>query len=265
MSSAQKILLLSIAAVLTFFGLFLVPPIPQPPAFHHFADTRTVWGIPNFSNVATNIPFLLVGYAGLSRVLLSPSGVSAKLAYAVLFAGVLLTGLGSAYYHWAPDNDRLVWDRLPMTIVFMSLLSAIVSQLVSRRLGNVLLVPVVLIGIGSVLWWHYTETQGHGDLRLYLWVQFFPMLAIVLLLILYYQPTLKPVLRVLLKIVIWYAIAKALEQLDYPIFRALRISGHALKHLAAMVSTAYFIVLFRLHNPTQPDLVSEKAHTSSIN
>lgn len=265
MSSAQKIQLLGSVAGLTLLGLLLLPPIPQPPAFHHFADTRTVWGIPNFSNVATNIPFLLVGFAGLSQVFRSPSETNGMLAYIILFLGVVLTGLGSAYYHWAPDNDRLVWDRLPMTIVFMSLLSAIASQLVSRRLGNILLVPLVLIGIGSVIWWHYTETRGHGDLRLYLWVQFFPMLAIVLLLILYYQPTLKPVLRVLLKIVIWYAIAKALEQLDYPIFRALRVSGHALKHLAAMVSTAYFILLFRLHNPKQPDLVPEKAHPSSIN
>jgi len=265
MSSAQKILLLGSVAGFTLLTLLFIPPIPQPPAFHHFADTRTVWGIPNFSNVATNIPFLFVGYAGLSLVLRSSSGISGKLAYAILFAGVILTGLGSAYYHWAPDNDRLVWDRLPMTIVFMSLLSAIVAQLVNPRLGKGLLVPLVLTGIGSVYWWHYTETLGHGDLRLYMWVQFFPMLTIVFLLILYYQPTLKPVLRVLVKIVIWYAIAKALEQLDYPIFRALRVSGHALKHLAAIVSTAYFIILFRLHNPTQPDPVPEKTTPSSPN
>jgi hypothetical protein len=38
----------------------------------------------------------------------------------VLFAGVTLSSLGSSYFHLAPDNARLMWDRLPMTIAFIS-------------------------------------------------------------------------------------------------------------------------------------------------
>lgn len=46
------------------------------------------------------------------------------MALAVLFAGVLLTSAGSTWYHLAPTNDSLVWDRLPMTLGFMGLFAA---------------------------------------------------------------------------------------------------------------------------------------------
>jgi len=172
--------------------------------------------------------------------------IAIRITYSLLFVGVVLTGLGSGYYHWAPDNDRLVWDRLPMTIVFMAFLSAMLSEVVSPKIGAPLLLPLVALGVGSVCWWHYTESLGHGDLRLYYWVQYFPMLAIPLLLYLYYSPAMKPVLRRLIWIGVWYAIAKVFEQLDYPIYAILRVGGHALKHLAAAVSTVYFIGLFKL-------------------
>jgi hypothetical protein len=132
-----------------------------------------------------------------------------------------------------------------MTIVFMSFMSATVAELVSRLLGIRLLAPLVAIGVGSVLWWHFTETLGKGDLWLYGWVQFYPMLAIPLLLWHYYTPAAKTALPSLIWIVVWYVIAKVFEQLDYPIYLAIGISGHSLKHLAAVVSTWYFVVLFR--------------------
>lgn len=45
--------------VLVFFGLMaaslagllLLPPIPQDQSYHHFADQRTLLGVPNFWNV----------------------------------------------------------------------------------------------------------------------------------------------------------------------------------------------------------------------
>jgi hypothetical protein len=175
----------------------------------------------------------------------APVSGTIRSIYLVLFAGVVLAGLGSAYYHSHPDNDTLVWDRMPMTIVFMSFLCATMAELASWRLGVRLLVPLVALGMGSVLWWHYTETIGHGDLRLYFWVQFYPMLAIVLLLWWYYSPAVKRILPILLWIVVWYGIAKLFEQLDFPIYRLIGVSGHSLKHLAAAVSTWYFVVLFR--------------------
>jgi ceramidase len=205
----------------------------------------TLWGIPNFGNVASNLPFLIVALVGLVTVTKAAVPPAIRATYALLFVGVLLTGLGSAYYHWNPNNDTLVWDRIPMTIVFMSLLAATVAELISRPVGIRLLLPLVALGAGSVLWWHYTETQGHGDLRLYFWVQYYPMLAIPLILWFFYQPAAINILPCLIWVVIWYIIAKVFEQLDYPIYRADGVSGHTLKHLAAAVSTWYFISLFR--------------------
>lgn len=245
MPSSKKLWLLAALTVAAIVAIFLLPPIAQQLSFHQFADSRPLWGIPNFGNVASNLPFLVVSATGLVMVLKTVLPPAIRVTYAVLFLGVLLTGLGSAYYHWHPDNDTLVWDRVPMTIVFMSLLSATVAELVSRRLGILLLFPLVAIGVGSVFWWHYTESLGHGDLRLYFLVQFYPMLVIPLLLWLFYEPGIRPVLRCLVWVVIWYGIAKVLEQLDYPIYRVIGISGHTLKHLAAAVSTGYFVLLFR--------------------
>ena len=246
MTPAQKKGLFMAVSAVTLAAVFLLPPVAQAISFHHFADDRPLWGIPNFGNVFSNLPFVLIGTYGIFLVVAAPAPWAMRWIYLVLFAGVMLTGLGSAYYHWHPDNDTLVWDRIPMTIVFMSFLSATLAELVSRPLGMRLLVPLVALGVGSVLWWHYTETIGHGDLRLYGWVQFYPMLAIVLLLWWFYTPSLKVILPILLWIVVWYVIAKLFEQLDYPIYRLFGISGHSLKHLAAAVSTWYFVVLFRV-------------------
>ena len=245
MQRTQKIGLLLGLTVIATVATFFLRPIPQSLSFHHFADTRSWLGIPNFGNVASNLPFLFVGIAGLTLTWKSSTSNAIRLTYTVLFIGVLLTGLGSAYYHSNPNNDTLVWDRIPMTIVFMSLFSATITELIAQKTGVRLLIPLVLIGIGSVLWWHYTETQGHGDLRLYFLVQYYPMFFIPLIIWLFYDPAHKPTLKCLLWVVIWYVIAKLFERLDYPIYNGLGVSGHTLKHLAAAVSTWYFVLMFR--------------------
>jgi Ceramidase len=245
MTRNQKYWILGLVTLVTLIAIFLLSPVAQPPSFHHFADDRSLWGIPNFGNVVSNLPFLIVALIGLAQVSKAAVTPAIRATYTLLFIGVLLTGLGSAYYHWNPNNDTLVWDRIPMTIVFMSLLAATLAELVSRPLGIRLLVPLVAVGVGSVLWWHFTETQGRGDLRLYYWVQFYPMLALPLILWLFYTVSVKPILRCLIWVVFWYVIAKVLEQLDYQIYGLSGVSGHTLKHLAAAVSTWYFVLLFR--------------------
>lgn len=245
MKPAQKILLLLICTILAIIAVFLLHPIAQPLSFHNFADHRSWLGIPNFGNVASNLPFLVIGIIGLRLTRKAHVTSSIRLIYAILFIGVLLTGLGSGYYHSNPNNNTLVWDRIPMTIIFMALFSATVAELINMPSGFRLLFPLVFLGIASVYWWHYTEDKGHGDLRLYMLIQYYPMLFIPLILSLFYEPVHKRTLKCLLWVVIWYVIAKIFEQLDYPIFRTLGISGHTLKHLAAAVSTWYFVLLFR--------------------
>jgi len=237
--------LLLILTIMAITGIYLIPPMAQSLSFHSFADHRTLIGVPNFANVTSNLPFLFVGIWGFVTLRRFSTPRPIFLMYTLLFTGVILTGLGSAYYHSNPNNDSLVWDRIPMTIVFMAFLSATVAELIGRRLGARLLIPLVIVGIGSVLWWHYTEGLGHGDLRLYYLVQFYPMLAIPLILWLYYDPTHKPALLCLVWVVLWYIVAKLLEHWDYPIYSLFGISGHTLKHIAAAASTWYFVVLFQ--------------------
>lgn len=149
MTPAVKSGLLIAVTAITLVAIFLAPPIAQPLSFHHFADTRSLWGIPNFGNVMSNVPFVVIGVYGIWLVAAAPAPRSIRSIYLVLFAGVVLTGLGSAHYHWHPDNDTLVWDRIPMTIVFMSFLAATLAELVNRPLGVRLLVPLVALGITS--------------------------------------------------------------------------------------------------------------------
>jgi hypothetical protein len=142
---------------------FRLPPIPQPASYHQFADQRPWLGIPNFGDVASNLAFAVVGLAGL-WFLLKPEKLTnafvdhrERRPYLVAFFGLLLTAFGSAYYHLAPSNARLVWDRLPMTIVFGALVAVVIIEHISAEAGLKLLPFLVAIAGGSVLQWIATS------------------------------------------------------------------------------------------------------------
>ena len=212
------------------------PPIAQDPQYHAFADLRPLFGVPNFGNVVSNLPFLLVGLAGLG-LCLSGRTEGATRAWGVFFAGTTLVAFGSAYYHWAPDSAALLWDRLPMTVAFMGLLIALISEHVGERIESNLLVPALLIGVGSVAWWRYT-----GDLRLYVWVQFAPLLAILFMLSAF--PARYTHRVYLLCGFICYALAKVAELADANIYGLTSgvVSGHSIKHVLA-AGAPFFVYL----------------------
>ena len=158
----QPLIMLLGLMVASLAILLLLPPIPQDPSYHQFADQRTLLGIPNFWNVVSNLPFVVVGAMGLWQF-------GRDRARFVLFLGIFLTGFGSAYYHWNPNNDTLFWDRLPMALAFMAILTVAVEEHVSAKTGAILLWPLVALAVFSLLLWRWTD-----DLRLYAWVQFFP-------------------------------------------------------------------------------------------
>jgi hypothetical protein len=234
------------------------PPMPQPLAYHDMADQRAWLGIPNAFNVLSNLPFAVVGVLGLvavfefrvgRRVLFEESWE--RWPYAALFAGVALTAVGSSYYHLAPDNARLVWDRLPMTLGFMGLLTSVLAERVSRPTARWLFAPLLAAGAASVGYWYWTELQGAGDLRLYLLVQFGSLLVVVLLLLLY--PARYPGSGYLVAGLAAYAAAKGLEIADSQIFAIGEIvSGHTLKHLAAAGGVACLIGMLRARAPFEP-------------
>ncbi len=231
-------------------GLAWGPRIPQDPAYHAFADQRTCWGITHCGDVLSNLPFALIGAWGLGW--LGRAGRSATLfqqaqegwAYWVFFSGVLLTAFGSAWYHLEPDNARLVLDRLPMTLAFMGIFSAVISERISVRWGTALLGPLLLFGVASVGWWRWTEAQGRGDLRPYVLVQFYPLLAILVLLSCW--PSRYPHGRDFWALLGWYGAAKLAEHWDHRLSNLTGVlSGHNLKHLLAASGTYWVLRLLQ--------------------
>lgn len=246
--------LICVAAVLM---AALSNPIAQDVAYHAFGDHRHLLGVDNFWNVISNLPFVLVGLLGLHECWRQTNG--GKMPHVVMyelpattvtfFVGVLLTGLGSAYYHLDPNNHTLIWDRLPMTISFMAFFALIIGCHVNYRLARILLVPLLMAGLASVLYWSYTESLGVGDLRLYALVQFLPILLIPV--IMAGSGALALRAQVVWKIIGFYLLAKALEHWDIQIFEGLwsEMSGHAIKHVAA--SAATFVALLEIRDSWQ--------------
>ena len=232
------LLVVGLSVLLTF------APIPQDPDYHMFADTRPLLGIPNFNDVVSNAGFAVVGALGIltvvgrrrRHVFAHRSDVS---PYLVFFVGVALVSLGSPYYHWAPSNDRLLWDRLPISIAFMAFCSAVVADRIDARAGNTWLMPVLIgCGILSLLYWHWTESLGRGDLRFYGFVQFFPLIVVPAVCGLY--PEYRYIAsRYIVWMIGWYGLSKLLEHFDGEVFDLLghTVSGHTLKHLAAAMAT----------------------------
>ncbi len=240
---------LSFAVILS---TFLFPTIPQDTKYHQFADQRLFFGIPNFFNVFSNVPFVLVGGFGLwfsvrrifSNIGNLPESRRIYLPYLGFFIGVFLIGFGSAYYHLAPDNNRLFWDRLPMTIAFMSLLSAIIAERIGLRTGLALFLPLLILGIGSTVYWDLSEKVGRGDLRFYILVQFYPLLLIPLILFLF--PSKYTRGCDMAGVFIFYALAIASEVLDHQIFSlGYLASGHSAKHFLAALAVYWVLRMIR--------------------
>lgn len=235
------LLLIAVAAV---FAVTLIDPVAQDAAYHLFADRRSWWRIPNTLDVLTNLPFVLVGLMGLWHVAFHRQH-SLFWVFLAIFSGVFATGFGSAYYHWAPGNGTLVWDRLPMTITFMGLLTLVLADRLNRC-WRFALVPLLLTGLASVWYWHATESAGAGDLRPYALVQFLPMLLIPLMLWLYPAP--RRDIGCYIGLVSCYLAAKLLEYFDRPVFELTAvISGHSLKHLVAALATLFLYLLWKQH------------------
>lgn len=244
MTSRERVL--SGVALLVIGAVFLIAdPVPQWPEYHEFADGRTMLGIRNAQNVLSNAGFVIVGAWGV-LFLLGRAGTAAagqlRGPYVVFFAGLILTAFGSGYYHLAPSNPTLIWDRLPMTIMFMGLFASIIGELVGPRTAIRLLLPLLTVGFASVIWWAVSESLGAGDLRAYGLVQFLPFALTMLMLFLYAAPP--NYVAYILGLLGLYGVAKLCEAFDLEIYQSLGwISGHALKHLVSAGATACILVM----------------------
>jgi hypothetical protein len=233
----------------------LLPQIPQPQSYHLFVDRRGFLGIPNFGDVVSNVPFGVIGTCGLLFLLRSsPSQLKTRFLdsrerwpYVLVFIGLLLTAFGSSYYHLSPNNARLVWDRLPMTIAFMAMVVAIISERIGLKVGLWLLPLLLLVGMASVLQWYASEARGAGDLRFYAAVQAYSALVLLLALVFPKRYTRTSDFAVAVG---FYALGKALETLDKTIFAVGHIvNGHTLKHLAAAAAGYWILRMLQKRQP----------------
>ncbi len=224
-------------------AIMLLDPIAQDPNYHRFADQRSLFGIPNWQNVLSNIPFLFVGVLGLIYVIRWPQR-GARWSWLAFSLGVYLVCFGSTYYHWAPDKQTLIWDRLSMTLAFMGIFVALLSETVNSKLEKYLLLPALSLGFFSVYYWNQVD-----DLRLYIWVQMIPLITIPFLLLRFHGSYTHR--HYLAYALVCYVLAKVVEFTDGAVFSLTQqfISGHALKHLLAALGSWYIVDMVRKRTP----------------
>lgn len=252
---SRAVLLLSVTLILVGAYWTFIPPHPQPESYHNFADQQTMLRVPHALNVLSNWPFIVVGIAGLAFMASGRSrrpGVFLdeveRLPYWVYFAGLILTGLGSMYYHANPNNETLTWDRMFLAITFMALFTGILAERVHVACARFLLWPLVVLGAASVLYWQYTERIDAGDLRFYFTVQFFPLLVLPMMLAFY--PSRYTGTADLVAMLASYVLAKVLEILDTQIYTGSGlVSGHTLKHLVAGLAAGFVLVMLWRRRP----------------
>lgn len=234
-------ILAAITLLLFAFELSL-QPILQRVSYHNFADQRSWLGVPNAWNVLSNISFALAGAWGLYLLFL-PGKVHfvderQRFPWIFVSIGLILTAIGSSYYHLAPNNARLVFDRLPITIIFMSYVTALISERINVLL-SLWLWPLLLIsGFYSVLL--TSGLYGNSDIRFYLGVQVFTFLASLVMLLMRspYTRNFDIVFVLLL-----FGIGRVFEIFDHQIYFYTHdvISGHTLKHLVDALAGAWLI------------------------
>lgn len=237
-------ILLAVFILMLFVVGWIIGPLPQPESYHHFADQRSFFGIPNAWNVLSNIPFALAGIWGIF-ILVSPDKAEftddrERWPWMGVSIGLILTAIGSSYYHLAPDNSRLVEDRLAMMVVFMSLAAALITEKINIKWGLWLFPLLLFIGFFSVFHWNAGEQQGAGDLRLYLSLQIMTAFFVLMMIRVpsYYNRSGDLAIVVLL-----FGLARLFEIYDHEIAKLTEswISGHTLKHLAGALAGFWLI------------------------
>jgi hypothetical protein len=239
---------LGIAAVVVLYGALrlLLGPVPQDTSYHLLADTRTCLGfIPRAGDVLSNLAILAAGVFGLalrSRMTVAPEE---RAAVNVLVAATLLTALGSAYYHWAPTNETLVWDRLPLGVILVSILALVMADRLHPLYARHGIWPLTALVAAGIALWAVSESMGKGDLILYLIVRIGAGISILALLV-FGRPR-HTGTRWLVLALLCELIMAAFERLDYPIFQWTGwVSGHSLKHV--MVGVALALVFWWLRS-----------------
>jgi hypothetical protein len=236
--------------VLIVAAMLLHGPIAQLDHYHEFADTRSLLGLPNAADVLSNAGFALVaawGFWALIGKRDHPLLAPAWPGYMLFLCAIGLTAFGSSFYHLAPDNDRLLWDRLPIALACAGLLAGVRAD--THDSSRWFLPALIAAAIASVFWWSITESLGAGDLRPYLLMQGAPLILIPLWQWIYGSSRAdRGAFGVAIGL---YALAKVFELNDHVVFDALTyVSGHTIKHLLAVAAAAVLTgnLVWRTHD-----------------
>ncbi len=217
--------------------------IAQPAHYHDFADQSAALGIPHAADVLSNAGFALVaiwGWLALRRRRASEQLRAGWPGYRLFLIGLFLTAFGSAFYHLAPDNIRLIWDRLPIALVCAGLLAGVRGDIQGGSKTAIDAIVLALTAVASVAWWAVTDRNGAGDLRPYLLLQGLALILVPLWQAIYRRPRTDRI--AFSTAMALYILAKLAEVLDHEIATALGfVTGHTLKHLIATAATAAIV------------------------
>jgi len=234
-----RIALLAVLLLVLLGACFAAGEFLKTLTDERYADARSFLGVPNFLNVASNLAFLAVGVTGL-QLCAGPRRPAALASWRVFYLGMVLTFCGSTWFHLAPSDATLVWDRAGMVVAFVGLACGVIEESTGLSLGAKLLAPALLVSVASVWWW-----RRSGDMRLYSWVQLAPLACAGTSMILAWVPA--PMRRALAASCAWYVLAKLAELYDPRIYALTDhlVSGHTLKHLLAAASAAAILAAQR--------------------
>lgn len=232
----------TLLVLLAVIAMLAYGPIRMPAGYHRFADQSMFLGVPHAADVLSNLGFLLVGLWGWLRLhscRTHPGLRAGWPGYRLFLVGLILTAFGSGYYHLAPDDARIVWDRLAIALACAGLLSAVRAE-TRPQAGHDHTIWLGLLAVASVGWAAYTEGQGQGDLRPYILVQGLPLVLIPLWQSIY--PTARRDRNAFCIALLLYVLARFAEILDHPLLALLGgLSGHTLKHLLAAAAAAVLV------------------------
>ncbi len=242
-------------------------PIAQLAHYHEFADARTLLGIPRALDVLSNAGFIAVGLWGLAALASTrrdPIFATSWPGYLVFALALVATAFGSGWYHLAPDDSRLVWDRLPIALACAGLLAAVHADTHDDRHPWAVAAVLMVIACASVWWWSFTGSRGVGDLRPYLYLQAVPLVLIPGWQAVHRAP--RPQRIAFGIAILLYALAKVFELADHAVFDTLGVlSGHTIKHLLATAAAGVIIgeAAGRSRAPRRPPAPRSPARAAS--
>lgn len=229
---AEVALLLAVAALAVLAAL--LPAAALPAGYHDFADQRAWAGLPHAMDVLSNLPFAAMGVWGLAwlrRVPTGRIGVAQRGLAALFFVGLIVTTFCSAGYHLEPDHAGLCGDRVGMSLAFAGVLGLAAADRIGARAGVALAVCIALAAPATALidWLAGNMTpwavlQGGG--------------LVLLAALALRRPQPRALGFSIIGVIAFYAVAKALELADAPIFALTQqiISGHSAKHVVAALA-----------------------------